>query len=233
MSNKVILLSAGHGGADPGATGNGIRESDANLAITLACRDYLAANYTGHKLVLPRATDIAVTLANRVDLAKRAGADLYVSIHNNSFSDPTANGFETFLHSGPLFQQTFRYRDVMHNQVYSYLRGLQVRDRGKKRADHWITRNAPCPTVLMEYLFVSNPREAELLKRPEVLTGLGKRTAIGIAEALELPMIEQAPQDVWYRVVAGSYRDRQNAERAVASLRSQGVPAFLDIHREG
>jgi len=225
---KTIVLSAGHGFSDPGAVANGVQEKTANLAITLACRDYLNQNYSGHKLILPRETDKFVSLPARREMAR--GADLYISIHNNSFSNSAAGGFETFTHSGPVFETTLEYQRVIHRNVYSYVHTLGVRDRGMKRANHWVTRNMPCPTVLVEYMFVSNPQEASLLKYDHILKRLGEVTAKGIADCLKLPVKQQPPQQaVWYRVIAGSYRDRNNAEVMVEQLKRQGIGAFIEV----
>lgn len=231
---KIIVLSAGHGGRDPGAVGNGVRESEAVLQVALHCRDYLNENYEGHKLVLPRATDKFVSLPARRDLTRDVDADLYVSMHMNSFNNPTANGFETFVHSGPLYETTLQYQKIIHETIYNYMQTLGVRDRGMKRANHDVTRMMPCPTVLVEYLFVSNPREAELAKNSTKLAGMGKVTAIAIAKALNLPKKSQQPvqNEVWYRVVAGSYRDRDNAEMMRKNLQQQGIGAFITIFRE-
>ncbi len=184
---KTIVLSAGHGGSDPGAVYNGVRESDANLAITLACRDYLNRYHEEHRLVLPRTTDVYVSLPARRELTRAAKADLYVSMHNNAYKDEAACGFSTYLHSGPLFDVTVGYRDIIHRVVYDYVKTLGVRDRGKKRADHWVTREMPAPTVLMEYMFVSNRAEGKLLKDQYILKGLGEATGKAIAAALKLP----------------------------------------------
>ena len=230
---KTIVLSAGHGGSDPGAVGNGVRESDANLKIALSCRDNLHKYYKDHRLILPRDRDVYVSLPARRDMAR--GADLYVSIHNNSFNQPSVGGFETFTHSGPLYNRTLEYQKIMHTTVYGYVSTLGVRDRGQKRANHWVTREMPCPTVLVEYMFVSNPQEAALLKRDDVLERLGAVTAKGIADALELPSKGQAPPaqtEVWFRVIAGSYRDRHNADVMVSRLRQQGIEAFLEVKRD-
>jgi N-acetylmuramoyl-L-alanine amidase len=192
---KTIILSAGHGGSDPGAVGNGVRESDANLAITLFCRDALNQFYSGHRLILPRETDKFVSLPFRRDLAAREKADLYVSMHNNSFNNPSARGFETFISSGEVYEITRQAQRSIHNAVYSELKKHSVPDRGMKRHPHWVTTNIKCPVVLVEYLFVSSPLDAALLKQQAVLKALGEATAKGIAEAMQLPL--KQTQDSW------------------------------------
>jgi N-acetylmuramoyl-L-alanine amidase len=228
---KTIMLSAGHGGSDPGAVGNGVRESDANIAIALACRDFLNKYYSGHRVILPRERDIFVSLPARRSMAAEVKPEIFISIHNNAASNPAGRGFETFTHSGPLFARTIEYQRVMHETVWNdALKGLTL-DRGCKRHNHWITREIPAPTILMEYLFVTNKSDAALLKRPEMLEALGHATGLGVARCLNLSLNVQPKPDppVCYRVIAGSYRERGNAEMVVGTLKAQGINAFIEI----
>ncbi|MFA5704485.1 MAG: N-acetylmuramoyl-L-alanine amidase [Advenella sp.] len=179
--SRIIILDPGHGGSDPGAVGNGLKEKDLNLVISLATRDALADYDCTVKLT--RTKDVYVALSTRAAMGK--SADLFVSQHNNAFTSDV-RGFETYCHSGPLRPETLGYRDALHAAVYPYLRSLGVPDRGKRRYDHYITRMPPCPTVLMEYLYVTNVADAALLKKSAVLKELGRLTAVGIANALNL-----------------------------------------------
>src|SRR3954465_10561151 len=94
---KKIFLDAGHGGKDNGASGNGLKEKDLTLAITLLTRDYLQ-KYEGVDIKLSRSADTYPTLKQRTDAANAWGADLLVSIHINS-APTVADGFETFTYT--------------------------------------------------------------------------------------------------------------------------------------
>jgi len=181
--SKLIILDPGHGGSDPGAVGNGLKEKNLNLAISLATRDELKNYNCTVKMV--RTKDVYVSLSARAAMGK--GADLFVSQHNNAFTS-NARGFETFCHSCTLLPPTLGYRNVIHDTISPYLKGLGVPDRGKKRYNHYITREPACPTVLVEYLFVTNANDAALLKKAAVLKELGRLTAVGIAKALGLKL---------------------------------------------
>ena len=199
---KTAVLSAGHGGKDPGAVANGVQEKDVTLAICLKTRAILDRNYTGARLVLPRDNDRYVSLNARRDLTARVNADIYVSMHANWFGDPSVGGFESFLHNGPLYEATEKYRDCIHDELLNPIRELSIHDRGKKFQNHDVTRMMQCPTILLEYAFISNPREAKLLSNPEVQTLLARHTAIGIASALKLEKKETVkPGPYW--VTAG------------------------------
>jgi N-acetylmuramoyl-L-alanine amidase len=184
---EKILLSAGHGGKDPGATGNGLRESELNLQIALACASRLSLNYSGHTIIMPRRDDTFVRLTDRRDIAERENVSLYVSIHNNSFNITSARGFETFISNGEVYEITELAQREIHRMVYSVLAPLGVPNRGMKRSNHWVTTTPRVPVVLVEYLFVSNPLDAQILKRQDMLNRLGMATADGIAAALNLP----------------------------------------------
>ena len=88
---KVIVIDAGHGGKDPGAKGADSREKDINLAAAKALKAKLER--TGHyRVVMTRDSDTFVPLETRVQIARRADADLFISLHSDSGADPTVRG---------------------------------------------------------------------------------------------------------------------------------------------
>ncbi len=188
--SKVIILDPGHGGSDPGAVGNGLKEKDLNLVISLATRDELAGYDCTVKMT--RTKDVYVSLAARAAMGK--GAALFVSQHNNAFNSTAARGFETFCYNGALVGATLKYRDAIHAALLPYIKSLGVPDRGKKRYNHYITRVPPCSVTLVEYMFVTNPTDAALLKKAAVQKELGRLTAVGIAKALGLKKKVAAPK---------------------------------------
>ncbi|WP_225036231.1 N-acetylmuramoyl-L-alanine amidase [Winogradskyella sp. SM1960] len=91
----VVVLDAGHGGNDPGNTGNGHKEKHIALEITLEVGRELEKN-PDIKVIYTRKTDVFVALHERANIANRADADLFVSIHCNAHSSQ-ASGTETFV----------------------------------------------------------------------------------------------------------------------------------------
>ncbi len=95
-SRHVVVIDAGHGGVDPGAKGvSGVYEKHITLAIARQLRD--ALNKTGrYKVVLTRDRDVFIPLRERTAIARRAGADLFVSLHADVFHDKTVRGASVY-----------------------------------------------------------------------------------------------------------------------------------------
>lgn len=92
----LVVLDAGHGGKDPGAIGNGVKEKDITLAVTLKVGKILE-KHNDFQVEYTRKTDITLTLDQRPKLANKINANIFVSIHCNSVGNPRPFGTETFV----------------------------------------------------------------------------------------------------------------------------------------
>ena len=105
---KVVVIDAGHGGHDPGARGVEGVEKDINLAAALALKARLER--TGrYKVVLTREADVYVPLEDRVRIAQRADADLFISLHSDSGPDATLKGASVYTLSDKAFARAARF----------------------------------------------------------------------------------------------------------------------------
>ena len=105
---KVVVIDAGHGGHDPGAHGTYAVEKDVNLAAALALRAKLES--TGrYKVVMTRDADVYVPLEDRVRIAQRADADLFISLHSDSASEPDLRGASVYTLSDKAFSRATRF----------------------------------------------------------------------------------------------------------------------------
>ena len=91
-AKKLIAIDPGHGGVDPGATGiSGVREKSLMLAQARELKRRLQA--TGrYRVVLTRSRDVFIRLRKRIAIARRAGADLFISLHADSIANPKVRG---------------------------------------------------------------------------------------------------------------------------------------------
>jgi N-acetylmuramoyl-L-alanine amidase len=123
---KVIVIDAGHGGHDPGATGSESQEKDVNLAAARALRARL--EHTGrYRVVMTRDSDTYVPLETRVQVARRADADLFISLHSDSGADPNVRGATVYTLSDKGSDRTVR--GVMDNNDWFINVDLPGRDR--------------------------------------------------------------------------------------------------------
>jgi N-acetylmuramoyl-L-alanine amidase len=99
---KKIVIDAGHGGHDPGAISRrGVREKEINLDIAKRLASLLRQD--GVDVVMTRSTDVFIPLEKRSEIAQRAGAAAFVSIHSNSSRRKTLHGFEVYYVSNTAY----------------------------------------------------------------------------------------------------------------------------------
>jgi N-acetylmuramoyl-L-alanine amidase len=91
-----IVLDPGHGGHDPGVSGNGISESELVLDVTLRLKKLLEKT-PGIEVVMTRETDVFIPLEQRTAIANRESADLFLSVHANASRNLKASGVETYF----------------------------------------------------------------------------------------------------------------------------------------
>lgn len=184
----IIVLDPGHGGNDPGAVYNNYREKDFNLELALAVKTHLVNNYAA-AVYLTRDTDITVNLMARTGFVNNLGADVFISLHINAGG---GTGFESFIFTGaPLNTQNIQR--TIHSAVAGFYQSLGFPDRGMKRANFAVLRNTGMPAVLLENLFIDNPKDLEQLLKPGFAYQLGPRIGLGIARALDLPAGSSPP----------------------------------------
>lgn len=158
-----IFVDPGHGGPDPGAVGNEIEEHAVNLAVATALTRLLREG--GYEVMQYRTTreenvlpDKNADLSNRAAMANRWGADYFISIHTNSATNPSANGFEAYVYrlGGPA-------EALARSIVRSVVERLGVKDNGVRRANFAVLRRTVMPATLLELGYLTNPTEAQNL----------------------------------------------------------------------
>ena len=182
-----IYLDPGHGGSDPGAVANGLKEKDLVLSIAKYARNYLQNNYKGVTVRMSRSTDKHLTLTQRANDANRWGADVFVSIHINAGGGV---GYEDYIYNGKVSSNTHKLQDAIHKKVAP----LFTRDRGQKRANFAVVRQTKMPAVLTENGFIDNKTDANFLSKKSNLKKIGEAHAKGIAVYLGLEKGSSKPK---------------------------------------
>jgi N-acetylmuramoyl-L-alanine amidase len=218
-----IVIDPGHGGSDPGASANGIIEK--NWALDMARR--VGKHLTdGWECVVEytRSSDRFIEVTERGRMAERMEAQAFLSLHNNAFTSASANGFETFRYSsGKAHDRALQ--NAVHDSVMGFLRGHGITDRGKKSANFGVLRTSNnIPSILIEYLFLTNAREAGLLKQASFADGLAKATAEGVAAFLKLK--KKAKQDYSHLNPApNGAKFTRNLERRIPQMEGDDILA--------
>ena len=93
----ILVIDPGHGGKDPGAINGKNQEKTINLNVALKMGKLIEDNCKDVKVIYTRKTDVFVELYKRADIANKASADMFISIHTNSAKSKSPNGAETYL----------------------------------------------------------------------------------------------------------------------------------------
>ena len=182
-----VYIDPGHGGSDPGAVANGLREKDLTLKIAKYTRSYLQNNYKGVSVRMSRTGDTYPSLSARARDANNWGADVFVSIHINAGGGV---GYEDFIYNGGVSGNTRKLQDKLHDE----LSPLFSKDRGQKRANYAVLRQTNMPAVLTECGFIDSSTDANFLKKENNLKKLGEAHAKGIAVYLGLEKGNSKPK---------------------------------------
>lgn len=182
---KKIYLDGGHGGKDPGCVDNGLSEKNVVLKLQEYVIEYLKAHYGDFEIKTTRSTDTFVSLMERANKANAWGADVFLSLHINAMSE-TSNGYEDYI-ARVTGSKTENLQNILHDQVVPVLKKYDIKDRGKRKADYIVLKYSHMSAILTETLFITNPREASLLKQEVVLRDFAAAYAEGVAKFLSLP----------------------------------------------
>ncbi|MGH3716699.1 MAG: N-acetylmuramoyl-L-alanine amidase [Micromonosporaceae bacterium] len=177
-----LYIDPGHGGTDPGAVANGLREKDLTLKIALRMRSYLLDHWYVY-IRMSRTTDATRSLSYRASDANSWGANRFVSIHINSGG---GSGFESYRYPGTS-GTTYNMHSTLHSTVYDWMtRNHSPLDRGMKTADFYVLRETNMPAVLTENLFIDTYLDSERLKSDTFLWNVAKGHAFGMARHMGL-----------------------------------------------
>ncbi|OKL35331.1 N-acetylmuramoyl-L-alanine amidase [Domibacillus mangrovi] len=213
-----IVLDAGHGGKDPGALANGLKEKDITLALVLKAGAYLTENYQCD-VIYTRKEDMYLSPSERARRANEAKADVFCSFHINSAENPSARGFETFRYPKTA-GKTAMLQMLVHEKVMNEMKKHHVLNRGMKEENFAVVRETEMPAVLTETLFISNKEDARLLKSESFLDQVACAHAVGIAQAAGAKeRTVPAETKTLYRLLTGTFSEREEAEEKAGLLR--------------
>ncbi len=190
-SAATVVLDAGHGGIDAGKVGvNGALEKEINLAITQMLAKMLEEE--GVTAVLTRRDDGGLydegepnkkqqDMKRRCALIEETAPALTVSIHQNSYTDPSVQGPQVFFYENSVQGKTLAA--LLQDSLNSALQ-IQRPRNSKANDSYYLLRKTSSPTVIVECGFLSNPEEAEKLAGSEYQEQVASAICSGILEYL-------------------------------------------------
>lgn len=186
LIGKVIYIDPGHGGIDPGATYKDIYEKDINLSIALKLKKELENN--GAIVYLTRYDDIDLSIStnnhkksdlnNRVRAINNSNADLFISIHLNSYGT-SWHGVQIF------YDDNNSTNEVLASIMDKNIKNLNGNRTYKKKNNLYLLKNIKIPGILVEAGFLSNENERYLLTNSKYQEKVSKSLCNGIKEYLK------------------------------------------------
>ncbi|GMG95830.1 N-acetylmuramoyl-L-alanine amidase family protein [Tepidimicrobium xylanilyticum] len=186
-SDRIIVIDPGHGGSDPGAVHNGTKEKDVNLKVSLKLNDRLRE--LGYNTIMTRDSDISVERKERAMIANYHNADLFISIHSNSYTaSPNVSGIQVLYHAHDKAkvkkEETVALAKIMLEEL---VKGTGAADKGIiPRERTVVIRDTEMPSVLIELGFLTNEKEAQLLNDDEYQNILVESIIKGIEKYFDL-----------------------------------------------
>lgn len=182
----LVVLDAGHGGFDAGASGvdTGVRESELNLQVARLVQ--AALEDAGARVLMTRTGEGALgdtkgeDMARRKELLLSEGADAAVSIHMNKFSDRRVRGPMAYYQAGAEAGEA-----LAASVIDSLTEALALKPRLPNPGNNFVTRVPTCPAVLVECGFLSNAEEERMLQDEAYQKAIATAIAQGVIAFLE------------------------------------------------
>lgn len=210
----TIILDAGHGGYDNGASFNGRKEKDDALRVTLAVGKKLED--AGYNVLYTRTTDRYDSPFEKAQIANRSGAGYFISFHRNSGLNPN-----TYSGSQALVYETGTEAARLGEAINQELVDFGFKDLGVvERPGLVVLRRTQMPAVLMELGFINNEADNELFDQQ--FNEMVDAIVTGVEKAVPL-----TPPAKKYGVQVGLYRYESNAEYMKEQLEDQGYFATI------
>ncbi|MBQ7794956.1 MAG: N-acetylmuramoyl-L-alanine amidase [Lachnospiraceae bacterium] len=187
----VVVIDAGHGGNDPGKVGvDGSLEKDINLQIAMRLKQYLEA--ADVEVVMTREEDMGLyseddsskkmaDMKKRCEIIDESGAELVVSIHQNSYHEEYVSGGQVFYYKDS--EKGKKLAEILQER-FTYVLGEENRRLAKANGNYYLLLHVKCPIVIAECGFLSNWKEAALLQDADYQDRMAWTLHMGILEYL-------------------------------------------------
>ena len=222
---KKVFIAVGHGGSDPGAVSNGIKEKDVNLVIALACRQELVRHGVDVGISRTKDEDDKTTVKE----CNAFNPDYALDIHNNAGG---GDGCEIFHHYGGGKSKTLAQNvlDSIVKETGQNSRGLKTKKNVWGKDYFEFIRETKCPAIIVECAFLDNAKDVKIIDTSIEQKDMGKAIAKGVLKELGIAWKEEVKATTstkTYKVQCGAYSKKANAEAMVKKLKAAGFDAII------
>lgn len=183
ITNRIVIIDAGHGGGDPGAVGErGTKEKEINLNISLKLQQFI--EQSGGQVMMTRVDDSGLGTNKREDMKVRkhlrdeSNGNIFVSIHLNSFPQESCKGAQVFYGD---HEESKKLAEKIQKNMVDILDKDNARV-AKRLTDVYLLKDIKIPSVIVECGFLSNSREEKLLQDELYQSKLAMAIYLGINE---------------------------------------------------
>lgn len=220
------LIDPGHGGIDSGATYKGRRECDDVLKLALRVGELLKNN--NENVYYTRDTDSTISLAERSNKENSGDYDYFISIHRNAYQPEIAKGSEIHVYAnGGVAEQ-------LANKVNSEVVKNGFINRGIKISNFHVLRETKSPAILVEVGFVDNSSDNWIFdsKFEQIAQSIVKGCLLQIGKSISVTNNNLNKDEVYYRCIVGSFKERRNAESRKTELIGKGYKdTFIEVYK--
>lgn len=182
-----VFIGVGHGGKDPGAVANGLKEKDLNLSIALACQEELSRH--GVSVFMSRTKDESEDLSERIKECNAYNPELALDIHNNAGGGDGAEVYHS--HEGGKGKTLAENILAEMVNIGQNSRGAKTKLNSKGDDYFGFIRQADCPAVIVECAFVDNATDIQIIDTAEEQKQMGVAIAKGTLKTLGIAYEEE------------------------------------------
>lgn len=215
----TVMLDAGHGGTDAGATYEGRREKDDTLKLVLAVGNILEDR--GVNVLYTRTTDVYQTPREKADIANRSDAAYFISLHRNSTPSPnTYSGVQTLVYENEGIPALFveNINRELEEAGFANL-GVLVQ---KNIA---VLRRTDMPAALVEVGYINTDADNELFDVN--FDGIAQAIANGILDTIQGENVS-SNEIRMYAIETGTFHHYENADMLARNMQKNGLPCYIE-----
>lgn len=226
MAFKSITISSGHGKKVAGASGILNEVTEARKVVERVAYYLKQLGVKVNVFHDDTSTTVNGNLSTIVNYHNKSSRELDVSVHFNAFKSTTA----------PMGCEVLYYdiKATAASLSKSIATAGGFKDRGgKERKELYFLKNTVKPAILIEVCFVDSKADADLYKKnfenicKAIAENLAGKKLPAQAPSKPSAPSTSAPSNKMYRVVAGSFKDRANADKLVKDLKAKGFDSFI------